>query len=127
MLQCKHYPMSRCDLQEKRRMKNLCRVSRLYISPIYLFLMLLCILTVNAYAASGSVTYSKYWMYDTGVHVISINMNDPDVQMTPIVARRGIGTSEGFGSLLSRTKPTAAITGTFFDTRSLHPTGDIVI
>jgi hypothetical protein len=75
----------------------------------------------------SSVGYTKHWLYRTGVHVITINMNDPDVRLTPIIAKRGIGHSEGFGSLLTRTQPTAAITGTFFDTRSLRPTGDIVI
>lgn len=99
-----------------------CRTWSSVLTGLAIFL-----LSVPVWGGSGSVGYTKHWLYKTGVHVITINMNDPDVHLTPVVAKRGIGTSEGFGSLLSRTNPTAAITGTFFDTRSLRPTGDIVI
>ena len=78
-------------------------------------------------AGRASVAYSKQYVCKTVVHVVTVDLNDPDVRLTPVFARRGLGTAETFHSILNRTRPTAAITGTFFDTRSLYPTGDIVV
>ncbi|MDO8587840.1 MAG: phosphodiester glycosidase family protein [Armatimonadota bacterium] len=78
-------------------------------------------------AEASSVSYGKHYVHHVVAHVVTINLNDPDVRLTPVFARRGVGTSERFESILNRTRPTAAITGTFFDTRSLYPTGDIVV
>jgi hypothetical protein len=78
-------------------------------------------------AERSSVSYSKRYVRGVVVHVVTVNMNDPDVKLTPVYATRGVGASEKFESILNRTRPTAAITGTFFDTRSLYPTGDIVV
>jgi exopolysaccharide biosynthesis protein len=47
--------------------------------------------------------------------------------VTPILSRRGIGTAESFRSMIHRTAPTAAVTGSFFSLRNLLPTGDIVL
>ena len=78
-------------------------------------------------AGRSSITYAKRKVGGVVAHVVTINLNDLDVKLTPVIASRGIGASEGFGSIVSRTRPTAAITGTFFDTRSLRPVGDIVV
>lgn len=78
-------------------------------------------------ASAGSVAYTKTWIRGVAAHVISVDLNDPNVKVSPAVARGGVGHSEGFGSMLSRLRPTAAITGTFFCTRSFVPVGDIVV
>jgi len=61
------------------------------------------------------------------VNVVTTNLNSPGVFVTPALSRWGVGTCESFRSMLRRTRPAAAINGTFFCTRSLKPTGDIVI
>lgn len=60
-------------------------------------------------------------------NVVQVNMDSPNVRVTPAMAKHGAGSSEGFKSMVNRLHPVAAITGTFFCTRSLQPTGDIVI
>ena len=82
---------------------------------------------IRVNADPGTVTYAKTWMRGVPVHVITADLNSPDVKVTPAVARHGVGTSEGFGSMLSRLRPAAAVTGTFFCMRTLVPVGDIVI
>jgi hypothetical protein len=44
-----------------------------------------------------------------------------------MVARGGIGHAERFETMLSRARPSAALTGTFFGIRNNIPTGDIVV
>ena len=103
--------------------------ARLTLRPRVLApLILLALLVPRPSAAErSSVTYSKRYVCGVVAHVVTINMNDPDVKLSPAYATRGVGASERFESILNRTRPTAAITGTFFDTRSLYPTGDIVV
>jgi len=77
--------------------------------------------------AATSVAYIKGRVGGVWVNVVTVDLNDCDVRITPAIARWGIGTSESFRSMMRRTRPAAAINGTFFCTRSLKPTGDIVI
>jgi len=78
-------------------------------------------------AASRSVAYETRWAGGVRLHVVTVNLNDPETHITFIIARRGIGSSEPFASMLHRAHPAAAITGTFFCLRTLLPTGDLVI
>ena len=77
--------------------------------------------------ASPSVSYRKAKVGKTWVNIITADLNSHSVRVTPALARHGIGTSESFRSMIRRTRPKAAIDGTFFCTRTLKPTGDIVI
>lgn len=93
---------------------------------------LLCLILMTALpqlcaASSRSIVYSKEWIHGVVAHVVTIDLNDLDVRLTPAIARKGVGSSEPFGSIVSRTRPTAAITGAFFDTRSLQPVGDVMV
>jgi len=81
----------------------------------------------GARADRSSVVYERKVILGLPVNVITVNLNDPDVCVTAAIAKGGIGTSENFKSLINRVHPAAAITGTFFDTRSLVPVGDIVV
>lgn len=78
-------------------------------------------------SAASNVAYRKAKVAGVWLHIVTANLNSPSVRVTPAVAKWGIGASESFRSLLRRTRPAAAIDGTFFCTRSLKPTGDIVI
>lgn len=77
--------------------------------------------------AAINVTYTKSKVAGVSVNVVTANLNSPDVCITPAVARWGVGSCEPFRSMMKRTRPAAAIDGTFFCTRTLKPTGDIVI
>lgn len=77
--------------------------------------------------ADSDVAYTKEWIENVSVNVVTANLNSPEVHVSPAIARFGIGTSEGFGSMVGRIQPTAAITGTYFCTKSLTPVGDIVV
>ena len=61
------------------------------------------------------------------VKVISVDLNDPDVKVTGLMARRGNGTAEPFRQMIERANPNVAVTGTFFSLGDLQPVGDIVI
>jgi hypothetical protein len=59
--------------------------------------------------------------------VVTVNLNDPSVRVSVALARGQVGRMESFRGILRRTRPAAALTGTFFSPRSGWPTGDIVI
>lgn len=81
--------------------------------------------SVRSFAAG--VAYQKQVILHTPVHVVYVDLNNSNVKVTVAMPNAGRGSSETAASIVSRTQPKAAITGTFFDTRSLLPTGDIVI
>ena len=87
--------------------------------------ILLSVAALNA--SAGNVAYNKHWVRKVPVHVVTVNLNSPNVRRSPAISQHGIGSSEGFGSMLSRLHPTAAITGTYFCLRTLVPVGDIVV
>lgn len=61
------------------------------------------------------------------VKVVTVNLNDPRIRVSALLARNGIGTSEPFAHMIDRTHPYVAVTGTFFSLDNLKPVGDIVI
>ncbi|HEY3298467.1 MAG TPA: phosphodiester glycosidase family protein [Armatimonadota bacterium] len=95
--------------------------------PIFLVICLLFTSLVLQASADNRIAYEKRFIRGVAVNIITANLNDSGVQVSPAVARRGIGFREGFGSMLSRLKPAAAITGTYACTRSFIPVGHIVI
>lgn len=78
-------------------------------------------------ASASSVAYSKAMIGRMSAQVVTVNLADAETRVTVALARGGLGKSESFKSIVNRTHPTAAITGTFFDTRSMIPTGDIAV
>ena len=80
--------------------------------------------------SSGAVRNIRFW--ETGaagipVKVISVDLNDPNVKVSAVMAARGNGTAEPFRQMISRANPNVAVTGTFFSLDDLQPVGDIVI
>src|SRR5262249_15568239 len=73
------------------------------------------------------LAYLKGYLAEVPVSVVQAVLRDPDVKVGIVMARAGIGQSEGFVSMINRTHPAAAITGTFFGLRNGLPTGDIVV
>jgi len=83
-------------------------------------------LLMSCGAAPHSVNYTKVRMLGTPAHVVTVNLNDPEVRVSVAMARSSAG-CETFRSVLRRTRPAAAITGTYFATDSFWPVGDIVV
>jgi len=88
--------------------------------------VLLCA-TCSVCAGSSSVAYTKTTVSSVPVHVVTANLNSGCVRVSVVMPTRGRGSAEPASKLVSRSSPRAALTGTFFDTKSLLPTGDIVI
>lgn len=91
------------------------------------FLITTLLLTCHFAQAGQNIAYSKVFLNGARVHVVTVNLNSPDLKVTVSLTKNGSGSAESFTSMLNRLQPAAAITGTFFCTRSLQPTGDIVI
>lgn len=87
---------------------------------------ILTIGTVNNGEAK-SIAVTRTTAAGVPVIVLTVDLGDPRVKVTGMVARHGSGSQEGFNDMIRRTHPTAAVTGTFFSTRSLIPIGDIVL
>ena len=89
---------------------------------------LLLLITAAACAcAAGPVAYSRRNVGGVQLHVIDADLNDRRVLVSPAIAARGIGRTEGFSSFIQRLRPTAAINGTFFGKGNLRPVADILI
>ena len=73
------------------------------------------------------VSYAETVSAGVPLKVITINLNNSNVKITGLLTKYGSGHSEPFNQMLKRTKPTIAITGTFFGIGSRIPVGDIVI
>jgi hypothetical protein len=73
-----------------------------------------------------SVSYTHPKVAGVWTHVVTVNLNDAAVRMDVVLAAGGPGTSEKFSSIVQRTRPVAALTGTYFDLRTFVPVGDLV-
>jgi len=72
----------------------------------------------------------RYWQAGAAgvpVKVISVDLNDPNIKVSAVMARHGNGTAEPFHQMIQRANPNVAVTGTFFSLNDLQPVGDIVI
>lgn len=75
----------------------------------------------------AGVYYRRGFVLGVGINVIEADLSNPEVRVSAMVSRGGIGTAERFGQMISRAQPAAAITGTFFGVQNHIPTGDLVI
>jgi hypothetical protein len=73
------------------------------------------------------LVYRKGYLGLVPVHLVVADLNDPEIKIGVMVAKGGIGTRESFASMVTRARPAAAITGTFFGLRNSLPTGDLVV
>jgi hypothetical protein len=81
---------------------------------------------VSARPATPGVAYRKQRIGATWTHVVQVNLNRRDVRVTVGVADGGIGRFESWSRIINRLRPTAAITGTYYDTRTFIPVGTII-
>jgi len=92
-----------------------------------LILIVLGLIVQQAYGDTPGVTYAKHWIKKTRVHVISVNLNDLSLKVTPAIAWNTIGKRQSFVSFMAQHQPLAQITGSFFSLQTAHPIGDLVI
>lgn len=71
------------------------------------------------------VGYSKIVKNGVPLHVVQIDPRNPDLNLAVVTPMNGIGSRETWAKLVGRARPVAAITGTYFDTRSGVPIGTI--
>ena len=90
-------------------------------------LVVLLGLAASSPLSASSIAYQRVSFRRLVAHVVTVNLADPEVKVSVALAAGGAGRSERFRSMMNRTRPAAAVTGTFFDTRSLQPTGDIAL
>ncbi len=94
-------------------------------------ILLGCIIALGLMAAgeahADSVAYRVEFVDGFGLHIVQIDLNNPRVKVTPLLAARFPGGSEPMLAICSREEPVAAVTGTFFSTTTQLPIGDIVI
>jgi exopolysaccharide biosynthesis protein len=84
-------------------------------------------LAASSSSPASSIAYERVSYRRFVAHVVTVNLADPQVKVSVALAAGGAGRCERFRSMMNRTRPAAAITGTFFDTKSLQPTGDIAL
>lgn len=90
-------------------------------------LFVISLLVLVGACQASSVEYTRIKTGRLTSHVISIDLNNPETRVTVALAKGGAGRHEPFKAMVRRIKPAAAITGTFFDTKTLLPTGDIAV
>jgi len=78
-------------------------------------------------AHPNSIGYEYRQVAGVYVHAVTVDLNDRDVAVTLVLARDGIGSAEAFPSMIARTTPDVAITGTFFGVKCLLPIGNLVL
>ncbi|MBI3928698.1 MAG: phosphodiester glycosidase family protein [Armatimonadetes bacterium] len=73
---------------------------------------------------SSAVVYQRIWLSGVAVDVVTVNLKSPTISVRPLLAPAG--RRQSFAELTARDRPLAALTGTFFDTRSGVVIGNIV-
>jgi Phosphodiester glycosidase len=74
----------------------------------------------------GAVAIEKRVVLGVGAHVVTVNTASPAVRTTVALSAGGIGSGEPWSQMIDRLRPTAAITGTYFNTATLVPVGSLV-
>ncbi len=70
---------------------------------------------------------TRAYLAGVPVMVLTVDLNDPNIKVTGIMAQYGRGHAERFADMISRSHPTAAFTGTYFSENNNIPIGDIVV
>jgi len=84
-------------------------------------------LALPAVAAPGSIQLHYQVINGFPVKFVTVNLNDPEVVVTPATAPRFPTGLERWSSFIARLQPDAAINGTYFCPRSFMPVGDVAI
>lgn len=72
-----------------------------------------------------AVHYSKRVIAGTGLHLVQFDPRRRDVRLGVALAGKGLGYRDSWSGIIDRTRPTAALTGTYFCTESSMPVGSL--
>jgi hypothetical protein len=89
--------------------------------------VLLAVVLLRSATIGDSLALEKYTLRGARVYVIRADLNDPRIRVDIGLPAKGLAHSESFEAMVRRRAPLAAVTGTYFCTRSLIPVGTIVI
>ncbi|MFH0802737.1 MAG: phosphodiester glycosidase family protein [bacterium] len=90
------------------------------------FLLLVLGFLLSSPSFASAIRYSVESVLGSSVNVVTVDLNAaPELSIQ--VASGFPGTHEPFSSMVRKTRPAVAVTGTYFSTRSLYPVGDIVV
>jgi len=78
-------------------------------------------------AAPESLRYQRLTIDNVNLHVITIDLNDPALLLTPGVATEEPDKRKSFTQFVKDSGCLAQITGTFFDLHNGEPIGDVVV
>jgi tetratricopeptide (TPR) repeat protein len=76
---------------------------------------------------SAAIEHKRTTVAGKQADVISVPIRDPAVKVGVQLAYGFPGAAESFDAMLSRSKPAAAVNGTYFRRMTLEPVGDIVV
>ena len=99
----------------------------LVIALLLLVSVAFALLASRTLSESASIVLESRHIHNAALHVIIADLNSPRLRVEIGLAAKGIAHSESFLSMVRRRSPVAAVTGTYFDTRTLFPVGSIVI
>ena len=82
---------------------------------------------LSAAVEQESVTYQVHWINKTRVHVVTVDLNDRELLVTPVLANGTPGARKSFTAFLAERQPLAQISGSYFSVKTAQPIGDMVI
>ena len=85
------------------------------------------LVVMRSSSGGDSVALRHLHINGASVYVVKADLNDPRIRIDIGLPERGIPDSETFYDMVSRRAPLAAVTGTYFDVRTLFPVGTIVV
>lgn len=98
--------------------------------PVLVSAAIACVASVGSFlhspSSGDSVVLEECRIRSAAVYVITADLNDPTVRVRIGLPAEGISHSEPFMNMMRRRSPIAAVTGTYFCTRSLLPVGTVV-
>jgi len=96
---------------------------------IAIWTVVLFIFFISALNAD-EVFYQKLKLEGVRVHVVTVNLNSPNVRVKPVLAQRNNGLrnpAEYFWQFIYRLTPKAMINGTFHDTKTYNLAGTVIL
>lgn len=98
-----------------------------YLGLIRWWAALWLIAAAASLTEAAPVAWARREAAGVGLFLVDVDLNDPQVVVSPALAWGRAGRVESFASFLRRLRPAAAINGTYFSRRNLRPVGDVVI
>ena len=89
-------------------------------------LVAIALCAVGAVACSEDIAYIGRKVNGAWYHAVVANLGSDNIRVSGVV-NRTVGRAESIWSMIGRSQPDVAISGTFFDTRSKRPIGSIMI